>query len=67
MRAQVDLTVRRGEFVCLIGPSGWGKTALIRVIADLHEQVSELRLLANNGLSRPDPQGNRTSLPAGLL
>jgi ABC-type nitrate/sulfonate/bicarbonate transport system ATPase subunit len=53
MRAQVDLTAWRGEFVSFIGPSGWGKTTPIRVIADLHEQVSELRLLASNELSGP--------------
>jgi NitT/TauT family transport system ATP-binding protein len=33
----VDLTIRRGDFVSLIGPSGCGKTTLLRVIADLEQ------------------------------
>ncbi len=35
--ADIDLTVRRGEFVSFIGPSGCGKTTLMRVIADLQQ------------------------------
>ncbi len=31
----IDLSIRRGEFVSLIGPSGCGKTTLMRVVADL--------------------------------
>jgi NitT/TauT family transport system ATP-binding protein len=33
--SEIDLAVRKGEFVSLIGPSGCGKTTLLRVIADL--------------------------------
>jgi len=36
--ADIDLTVRHGEFVSFIGPSGCGKTTLLRVIADLAQQ-----------------------------
>src|SRR5918998_1114257 len=31
----IDLDVRRGEFVCFLGPSGCGKTTLLRAIAGL--------------------------------
>jgi NitT/TauT family transport system ATP-binding protein len=38
----IDLTIRRGEFVSLIGPSGCGKTTLMRVIADLVQPTTGL-------------------------
>jgi NitT/TauT family transport system ATP-binding protein len=31
----IDLTIKRAEFVSLIGPSGCGKSTLLRIIADL--------------------------------
>jgi NitT/TauT family transport system ATP-binding protein len=37
--SNVDLSIRRGEFVAFIGPSGCGKTTLMRVIADLERQT----------------------------
>ena len=33
--SEIDLDIRRGEFVSLIGPSGCGKLTLLRTIADL--------------------------------
>lgn len=33
--ADIDFTVRSGEFVCLVGPSGAGKTTLLRCLAGL--------------------------------
>ena len=35
--SDIDLYIRKGEFVSLIGPSGCGKTTLLRVIADLEQ------------------------------
>jgi NitT/TauT family transport system ATP-binding protein len=45
----INLQIRRGEFVSFIGPSGCGKTTLMRVIADL-AQPSAGRI-AVNGVS----------------
>jgi sulfonate transport system ATP-binding protein len=36
----VDLTVGRGEFVCVIGHSGAGKTTLLRILAGLDDEFS---------------------------
>ena len=38
--ADVNLDIRRGEFVSFIGPSGCGKTTFLRVIADLERKSS---------------------------
>jgi len=35
----IDLAIRKGEFVCFLGPSGCGKTTLLRVIAGLEQQT----------------------------
>jgi iron(III) transport system ATP-binding protein len=36
----IDLSIRKGEFVCFLGPSGCGKTTLLRIIAGLEVQTS---------------------------
>ncbi|HMB47690.1 MAG TPA: ABC transporter ATP-binding protein [Afifellaceae bacterium] len=55
--SEIDLDIRRGEFVSLIGPSGCGKTTLLRVIADL-EQPTEGSILVN-GVSAEQARLNR--------
>ncbi|MGV8938079.1 MAG: ABC transporter ATP-binding protein [Allorhizobium sp.] len=37
--SNVDLEVRKGDFVSFIGPSGCGKTTFLRVIADLEKHT----------------------------
>jgi len=38
--ADIDLEIRRGEFISLIGPSGCGKSTLLRLIGDLTEPTA---------------------------
>jgi NitT/TauT family transport system ATP-binding protein len=47
--ADIDLSIRRGEFVSLIGPSGCGKTTLMRLVADL--ETPSGGSIAVNGVS----------------
>ena len=36
----INLDIRKGEFVCFLGPSGCGKTTLLRIIAGLDVQTA---------------------------
>ncbi|RAK34135.1 NitT/TauT family transport system ATP-binding protein [Falsochrobactrum ovis] len=38
--SNIDLSVKRGEFISFIGPSGCGKTTLMRVVADLEQPTT---------------------------
>jgi iron(III) transport system ATP-binding protein len=51
----IDLGVRKGEFVCFLGPSGCGKTTLLRIIAGLEVQTSGEVLQGGRDISRLPP------------
>src|SRR6476660_112675 len=51
----IDLGIRKGEFVCFLGPSGCGKTTLLRIIAGLEVQTSGAVIQAGRDISRLPP------------
>ncbi len=53
--ANVYLSVDRGEFVAILGPSGAGKTTLISLIAGLTRPDSGAVLLAGRPVTEPGP------------
>src|SRR5687768_4301264 len=50
-----DLTIKRGEFVCLIGHSGCGKSTLLSMVAGLSELTNGGIILAGRELVGPGP------------
>jgi sulfonate transport system ATP-binding protein len=53
--AGIDLKIFPGEFISILGPSGGGKTTLLRVIAGLERPTSgSIRFWNGNSLARPD-------------
>ena len=50
--SNVNLSIKKGNFVSFIGPSGCGKTTLLRVLADLDEPTSGI--VTVNGVSPRD-------------
>jgi len=49
----IDLTIGRGEFLCVVGGSGTGKTTLLRAIAGLTAPSSGRVLVAGSPMSEP--------------
>ena len=51
----INLDIRKGEFVCFLGPSGCGKTTLLRIIAGLDVQTAGEVHQNNTDISRLPP------------
>lgn len=58
--ADLDLSIRDGEFVVLLGPTGAGKTTTLRLIAGLESPIAAASRSAA-AMSRPKRRPNATS------
>ncbi|HUF72651.1 MAG TPA: ABC transporter ATP-binding protein [Gammaproteobacteria bacterium] len=62
----VSLEVRRGEIVCLLGPSGSGKSALLRAVAGVERQTSGRILIDGAEVAGPssfvEPEQRRVGM-----
>ena len=52
----VNLSVKRGEFVCIVGPSGCGKSTLLNIIGGFLQQTSGSVLVEGKPVTGPDPK-----------
>jgi bicarbonate transport system ATP-binding protein/nitrate/nitrite transport system ATP-binding protein len=51
----VELTVKQGEFVCLIGHSGCGKSTLLNMVSGFNSPTDGVVLLQNEQVGEPGP------------
>jgi NitT/TauT family transport system ATP-binding protein len=51
----VSFDIPSGQFVCLVGPSGGGKSTLIRVFAGLQKPSQGIALLDGEAITKPSP------------
>ena len=49
----VDLSVRKGEFVCIVGPSGSGKTTLLKCMAGLLDPTAGRTIFEGETVTEP--------------
>ncbi|WP_292938258.1 ABC transporter ATP-binding protein [Noviherbaspirillum sp.] len=52
----IDLSVRKGEFVTLIGHSGCGKSTLLNLVAGLLDATGGTLICANREIAGPSPE-----------
>lgn len=50
---KVDLSIKRGEFICLLGPSGCGKTTLLNLIAGFNKPTTGKIFIGGEVVDKP--------------
>lgn len=53
---EVDLQIKKGEFISLIGHSGCGKSTVLNIVACLHKATKGGVLLNNKEVTEPGPE-----------
>ena len=58
----IDLSVRRGEFVIIVGPSGCGKSTLLRIVAGLEDATSGQVRINDQPVNSVPPAGRGVAM-----
>jgi NitT/TauT family transport system ATP-binding protein len=53
--SEANLSIRKGEFICLIGASGCGKSTLLRIMAGFETPTAGEALMWGKPIDGPDP------------
>ena len=52
----LDLSIRQGEFITLVGPSGSGKSVLLDIVAGLTDATAGVARIDGEAITGPDPR-----------
>ncbi len=52
--SDVNLDIKKGEFICVLGPSGCGKSTLLNIIAGFHKPTSGTAKMGDAIIEGPD-------------